>query len=125
MVVVVAFANSRFSYDVSQLSRVMRKPMFYICENKGTDHSDSIPGFSVSKSQVKSDGKSEGDAKLKQDMAGTDNVKVGDLKITVDGKVGIFSGILALYMSCVARKPVFGFSDQIRHKQGSTATEDG
>ena len=54
-------------------------------------YSDSIPGFTVSKSEVKSDGKSEGDAKLKPDMAGTDNVKEGDLKISVDGKVGILA----------------------------------
>ena len=28
-------------------------------------------------------------------------------------------------MSRVIRKPVFGVSDQVRHKLGSTATEDG
>ena len=28
-------------------------------------------------------------------------------------------------MSLVVRKPVFRVSDQIRHKPGSTATEDG
>ena len=28
------------------------------------------------------------------------------------------------HMSHVARKPVFGFSDQVRQKQGCTATED-
>ena len=30
-----------------------------------------------------------------------------------------------LYMSRVARKPVLGVSDQVRHKPGCTATEDG
>ena len=29
------------------------------------------------------------------------------------------------HMSLVVRKPVFGFSDQVRHKPGCTATEDG
>ena len=29
------------------------------------------------------------------------------------------------YMSLVVRKPVFGVSDQVRHKPGCTATEDG
>ena len=29
------------------------------------------------------------------------------------------------YMSLVVRKPVFGFSEQVRHKSGCTATEDG
>ena len=28
-------------------------------------------------------------------------------------------------MSLVLRKPVFGVSDQVRHKPGCTATEDG
>ena len=28
-------------------------------------------------------------------------------------------------MSCDVRKPVFGVSDQVRHKPGCTATEDG
>ena len=28
-------------------------------------------------------------------------------------------------MSLVVRKPVFGVSDQVRHKAGCTATEDG
>ena len=29
------------------------------------------------------------------------------------------------YMSLVLRKPVFGVSDQVRHKPGCTATENG
>ena len=29
-----------------------------------------------------------------------------------------------IYMSIVVRKPVFGVSDQVRHKPGCTATED-
>ena len=29
------------------------------------------------------------------------------------------------HMSLVMRKPIFGVSDQVRHKQGRTATEDG
>ena len=29
------------------------------------------------------------------------------------------------HLSLVVRKPVFGVSDQIRHKPGCTATEDG
>ena len=29
------------------------------------------------------------------------------------------------YFSLVVRKPVFGVSDQVRHKPGCTATEDG
>ena len=38
-----------------------------------------------------------------------------------------FSAIdyLYLYMSLVVRKPVFGVSDQVRHKPGCTTTEDG
>ena len=28
-------------------------------------------------------------------------------------------------LSLVVRKPVFGVSDQVRHKPGCTATEDG
>ena len=30
-----------------------------------------------------------------------------------------------MYLSLVVRKPVFGVSDQVRHKPGCTATEDG
>ena len=30
-----------------------------------------------------------------------------------------------VYMSLVVRKPVFGVSDQVPHKPGCTATEDG
>ena len=30
-----------------------------------------------------------------------------------------------LHMGLVVRKPVFGVSDQVRHKLGCTATEDG
>ena len=30
-----------------------------------------------------------------------------------------------IIMSLVLRKPVFGVSDQVRHKPGCTATEDG
>ena len=30
-----------------------------------------------------------------------------------------------LNMSLILRKPVFGVSDQVRHKSGCTATEDG
>ena len=30
-----------------------------------------------------------------------------------------------MYMSLVVRKPVFGVSDQVPHKPGCTATEDG
>ena len=37
-----------------------------------------------------------------------------------DKKVGVF-----LYLSLVVRKPVFGGSDQVRHKSGCAATEDG
>ena len=33
--------------------------------------------------------------------------------------------IVGSYMSLVVRKPVFGVSDQVRHKPGSTAIEDG
>ena len=29
------------------------------------------------------------------------------------------------HMSLIVRKPVFEVSDQVRHKQGCTATEDG
>ena len=56
-------------------------------------YTDSIPGFS--KTNIKSEVKAEGDTKLKQDMAdskkGTDNIKEGNLKIAVDGKVGMHS----------------------------------
>ena len=33
--------------------------------------------------------------------------------------------IRAFYMSLVVRKPVFGVSDQVQHKPGCTASEDG
>ena len=33
--------------------------------------------------------------------------------------------IMHLQMSLVVRKPVFGVSDQVRHKPDCTATEDG
>ena len=33
--------------------------------------------------------------------------------------------MLNSHMSHVMRKPAFGFSDQVRHKQSCTATEDG
>ena len=42
-----------------------------------------------------------------------------------------FSPITERFLSCrsnmslVVRKPVFGVSDQVRHKLGCTATEDG
>ena len=34
-------------------------------------------------------------------------------------------GILLIYISFIVRKPVFGVSDQVRHKLGCTAIEDG
>ena len=34
-------------------------------------------------------------------------------------------GVLVDYMSLFVRKPVFGVSDQVRHKPGCAATEDG
>ena len=34
-------------------------------------------------------------------------------------------GLSYLHMSLVVRKPVFGVSDQVRHKPGCTSTEDG
>ena len=33
--------------------------------------------------------------------------------------------LLLLYLSLVVRKPAFGVSDQVRHKLGCTAIEDG
>ena len=33
--------------------------------------------------------------------------------------------VILFHMSLVLRKPVFGVSDQVRHKPGCTATEDG
>ena len=36
-----------------------------------------------------------------------------------------FLKMMLYYMSLVLRKPVFGVSDQVRHKLGCTATEDG
>ena len=33
--------------------------------------------------------------------------------------------IKGYYLSLVLRKPVFGVSDQVSHKRGCTATEDG
>ena len=35
------------------------------------------------------------------------------------------SNCVSLLLSRVARKPVFGVVDQVQHKQGLTATEDG
>ena len=35
------------------------------------------------------------------------------------------SGLKKNHMSLVVRKPVFGVSDEVRHKRGCTATEDG
>ena len=40
-----------------------------------------------------------------------------------DGILQQFS--VLLHMSCIMRKPIFGVSDQVRHKLGCTATEDG
>ena len=37
---------------------------------------------------------------------------------------GIYDNSI-VYMSLVVRKPVFGVSDQVPHKPGCTATEDG
>ena len=42
--------------------------------------------------------------------------------LTVKLVGGNFNGV---YLSLVVRKPVFGVSDQVRHKPGCTATEDG
>ena len=39
-------------------------------------------------------------------------------------KISLILAIL-IHMSLVVRKPVFGVSDQVRHKPGCTATEDG
>ena len=40
--------------------------------------------------------------------------------------LGSFSQVsLATYMSLVVRKPVYGVSDQVPHKPGCTATQDG
>ena len=42
-------------------------------------------------------------------------------------KTGFYMGemLVLVNMSLVLRKPVFGVSDQVRHKPGCTATEDG
>ena len=34
------------------------------------------------------------------------------------------SSIVSAYMSLVVRKPVFGVSDQVKHKPGCAVTED-
>ena len=39
--------------------------------------------------------------------------------------VFVVSCLSQIYLSPVVRKPVFGVSDQVRHKPGCTATEDG
>ena len=39
--------------------------------------------------------------------------------------VKLLGVLLFSYLSLVVRKPVFGVSDQVRHKAGCTATEDG
>ena len=36
-----------------------------------------------------------------------------------------FSACFNFHMSLVVRKPVFGVSDQVRHKPGCTTTQDG
>ena len=37
----------------------------------------------------------------------------------------VLSWVINLYMKLVVRKPVSGVSDQVPHKPGCTATEDG
>ena len=39
--------------------------------------------------------------------------------------IRLFALVCLEYMSLVLRKPVFGVSDQVPHKRGCTATEDG
>ena len=45
-------------------------------------------------------------------------------KTTPEGKCSVYV-IIRVNMSLVVRKPVFGVSDQVRHKPVCTATEDG
>ena len=40
-------------------------------------------------------------------------------------KANIIMGKFVFHLSLVVRKPVFGVSDQVRHKPGCTATEEG
>ena len=42
-----------------------------------------------------------------------------------DLEIMSFRSFKVLHMSLVVRKPVFGVFDQVRHKPGCTATEDG
>ena len=53
-------------------------------------------------------------------------VKVADSNGMKDNCYGLISlkKIFNRYLSLVVRKPVFGVSDQIRHKPSCTATED-
>ena len=46
-------------------------------------------------------------------------------KINNDYFVMFFKSASLSNISIVVRKPVFGVSDQVRHKQDCTATEDG
>ena len=53
-------------------------------------------------------------------------VKVADSNGMKDNCYGLISlKNINRYLSLVVRKPVFGVSDQIRHKPSCTATEDG
>ena len=50
-------------------------------------------------------------------------LEIGNLE---RGEVVLSTKVLfRLHMSLVVRKPVFGVSDQVRHKSGCTATENG
>ena len=46
-------------------------------------------------------------------------------KLNIDEDFNFKEGSIWSYMSLIVRKPVLGVSDQVRHKLGCTATEDG
>ena len=117
-------------------SLVMRKPAFCICENKDADqlrsscaadqrlcfpYTDSIipllPKFEISSLYPSSVTSQPG-------LCGTwsETPKTGFLTT----RLMLSSPYVCVdYMSLVLRKPVFGVSDQVTHKPGCTATEEG
>ena len=111
----------------------MRNPTFCICENKDADqrlcvrYIDStitlLPNYKISSLKPSC-------VVVQPGLCGTrsETPKTGFLTTRLicvsTGAASIFC-IYADNISLVVRKPIFGVSDQVRHKPGCTAIKDG
>ena len=131
------------------MSCVMKKPAFCLCKNKRkdqlhTDHAaDQHLCFRYTDSPLLHESKIsdlwQSSVAVQPGLCRTswksqdrfscdaDQIDHGDT-LTTDAYISLAFNTYptsSLYISLVLRKPVFGVSDQVPHKPGCTATEDG